>query len=183
MAKRPSTGKRLRFDVFKRDAFTCQYCGAQPPQVVLVVDHIHPVSAGGTSEIHNLISACETCNQGKTNRLLGDRAIRPDADLLFLETQQEIAELNRYRFALEERMAAIGEVTATLQELWCDLSGLDWHPASHIINQLLERYSPEIAEEAVKDVAVKMADGYIQKSKWSNYLFAVARNKAKAEGE
>jgi hypothetical protein len=29
--KRKSTGKRLRFSVFQRDHFTCQYCGAQPP--------------------------------------------------------------------------------------------------------------------------------------------------------
>jgi hypothetical protein len=47
MAKRKSTGKRQRFNIFKRDKFTCQYCGGTPPAVVLVVDHIVPVAAGG----------------------------------------------------------------------------------------------------------------------------------------
>lgn len=44
--KRKSTGKRLRFEVFKRDHFTCQYCGAQPPDIVLVADHIVAVAEG-----------------------------------------------------------------------------------------------------------------------------------------
>ena len=33
--------KKMRFDVFKRDGFQCQYCGSTPPSVVLEVDHIH----------------------------------------------------------------------------------------------------------------------------------------------
>lgn len=28
MAERESISKKLRFEVFKRDSFTCQYCGA-----------------------------------------------------------------------------------------------------------------------------------------------------------
>src|SRR4051812_15410387 len=63
--RRRSTGKRLRFEVFKRDYFTCRYCGAQPPDVVLVVDHVIPVALGGPSTLDNLITACEPCNQGK----------------------------------------------------------------------------------------------------------------------
>jgi hypothetical protein len=62
--------KKLRFEVFKRDAFTCQYCGAHPPAVVLQLDHIHPVAAGGTDEIDNLITSCQPCNAGKGARLL-----------------------------------------------------------------------------------------------------------------
>lgn len=60
-----SLSKRLRFEVFKRDDFTCQYCGAHPPQVVLEVDHIFPVALGGLDEIDNLITSCFPCNRGK----------------------------------------------------------------------------------------------------------------------
>lgn len=67
---RKSTGKKLRFEVLKRDRFECQYCGAHPPQSILVVDHITPVSKGGVNDIDNLITACETCNQGKAAREL-----------------------------------------------------------------------------------------------------------------
>ncbi len=62
--------KKLRFEVFKRDAFTCQYCGNHPPAVILQLDHIHPVAAGGTDDIDNLITACQPCNAGKGARLL-----------------------------------------------------------------------------------------------------------------
>jgi hypothetical protein len=64
--------KSVRFEVFKRDGFICQYCGAHPPAVILHVDHIHPVAEGGTDDIDNLITACEPCNLGKSARLLQD---------------------------------------------------------------------------------------------------------------
>lgn len=62
---RQPLSKRLRFEVFKRDDFICQYCGAHPPDVVLEVDHITPVAEGGGSESDNLITACFNCNRGK----------------------------------------------------------------------------------------------------------------------
>lgn len=62
---RTPVGKTLRFDVFKRDGFVCAYCGAHPPDVLLEVDHIHPVAEGGTNDIDNLVTACENCNRGK----------------------------------------------------------------------------------------------------------------------
>jgi len=71
MADRIGLTKKLRFDVFKRDQFTCQYCGAHPSEsVVLEVDHIHPVAAGGSNEIDNLVTACFDCNRGKSDGLL-----------------------------------------------------------------------------------------------------------------
>lgn len=68
--KRQSISKKTRFEIFKRDGFTCQYCGATPPQAVLHIDHINPVSKGGDNAEHNLISACQSCNLGKGARLL-----------------------------------------------------------------------------------------------------------------
>lgn len=68
--KRKSIGARLRFDVFKRDGFVCQYCGAHPPEALLHVDHIHPVSEGGLNEVDNLITSCDRCNLGKGANLL-----------------------------------------------------------------------------------------------------------------
>lgn len=68
--KRKSISKHIRFEVFKRDRFTCQYCGKKAPDAVLHVDHIHPVSDGGDNNIMNLITACQGCNIGKSNRKL-----------------------------------------------------------------------------------------------------------------
>lgn len=68
--KRTTLSVKTRFDVFKRDAFTCQYCGAHPPDVVLEADHINPVAAGGLNEPDNLVTSCFDCNRGKGDRLL-----------------------------------------------------------------------------------------------------------------
>ena len=75
MAKRKSLSKSIRFEVFKRDSFTCQYCGAKAPDVILEVDHIKPVAKGGTDDILNLITACRDCNRGKSKKELSDNAV------------------------------------------------------------------------------------------------------------
>lgn len=69
-SKRKSISKKTRFEVFKRDGFKCQYCGAHPPSVLLHVDHIRPVADGGGNDDENLVTACEPCNLGKGARLL-----------------------------------------------------------------------------------------------------------------
>lgn len=86
--KRKAIPKRIRFEVFKRDKFTCQYCGKMAPEVVLEVDHIKPVSKGGSNELLNLITSCQDCNRGKSNIELSDDSVvkRQQAQL------QEIAE-------------------------------------------------------------------------------------------
>lgn len=74
MAKRKPVSKKVRFEVFKRDSFTCQYCGAKAPDATLQVDHILPVAEGGKNDILNLVTSCSDCNQGKGARLLSDDA-------------------------------------------------------------------------------------------------------------
>jgi hypothetical protein len=59
---------RKRFAIFNRDRFTCRYCGRKAPDVQLEVDHITPVSAGGSDEPANLTTACFDCNRGKSAR-------------------------------------------------------------------------------------------------------------------
>ena len=85
--KRSSPTKKLRFEVFKRDSFRCQYCGTAAPDVLLMVDHVHPVAEGGTNDILNLITACQPCNAGKGKRTLTDHSV--------LERQRnQLTELN-----------------------------------------------------------------------------------------
>jgi hypothetical protein len=69
---RKAISKRVRFEVFKRDSFTCQYCGCKAPEVILWIDHIVPVAKGGKNDILNLVTACEPCNAGKSAKLLSD---------------------------------------------------------------------------------------------------------------
>lgn len=64
-ASRKPIGKKLRFDVLHRDHFTCQYCGAKPPAVVLHLDHRIAVAKGGQNTFENLMTSCAPCNIGK----------------------------------------------------------------------------------------------------------------------
>lgn len=66
MNKRKPISKKLRFEIFKRDEFVCQYCGSHPPAVILHVDHIVPVKDGGDNDMDNLITSCSSCNLGKS---------------------------------------------------------------------------------------------------------------------
>ena len=72
MANRKPISKKMRFEVFKRDKFTCQYCGRTAPDVILEVDHIKPVAEGGTNDLINLVTSCKDCNRGKGKRELSD---------------------------------------------------------------------------------------------------------------
>lgn len=57
-----------RRNLFKRDRYTCMYCGAQPGPEVLTIDHVNPKSRGGTSTWENCVLACLECNKKKANR-------------------------------------------------------------------------------------------------------------------
>jgi len=57
---------KLRFDILKRDGFSCKICGKKASDgVSLEVDHIIPVSKGGRTENSNLQTLCIRCNRGK----------------------------------------------------------------------------------------------------------------------
>lgn len=63
---------RLRTDILRRDGHRCRMCGASPGTgATLHVDHIIPVSRGGTTVPENLQTLCQTCNLGKSNRFVG----------------------------------------------------------------------------------------------------------------
>ncbi len=184
---RQTVPKRTRFEVFKRDHFTCQYCGTQPPAGVLVLDHIVPVARGGASTLDNLMTACEACNQGKADKSLGHVPIRPDADLLYLETQQEIAELERYRTVLARKEASIAKLIPRFQQMWCAEAATHWFPDDAILRTLVQRRALESVEEALHSTADKVRRGHLGRYRrgyhgiegpsddWVPYLFGVAR--------
>lgn len=62
--------RRTRFRIFVRDGFTCQYCGKKAPETELHVDHRHPKSKGGKDTDDNFVTACITCNSGKSDMVL-----------------------------------------------------------------------------------------------------------------
>jgi 5-methylcytosine-specific restriction endonuclease McrA len=59
-----------RFNVFLRDRFRCQYCGARHKSVDLTFDHVIPRSKGGQTTWENIVAACWPCNMAKDDRHL-----------------------------------------------------------------------------------------------------------------
>lgn len=95
--KRESISKKIRFEVFKRDKFKCQYCGASAPEALLQVDHIKPVSKGGKNDLLNLITSCFECNNGKRDTLLSDNTI-------IAKKKEQLEQLQERREQLEMLM-------------------------------------------------------------------------------
>lgn len=60
----------LRAAVFKRDDFTCTYCGERGRR--LECDHIEPVARGGQHGMDNLTTACLACNRSKRDKTLAE---------------------------------------------------------------------------------------------------------------
>lgn len=54
--------------IWKRDNFTCQYCGRRPPQDECTLDHIVPRSLNGETSWFNCVLACYQCNSQKADR-------------------------------------------------------------------------------------------------------------------
>lgn len=71
MIHRPHPRVKLtRREVFRRDNYTCQYCGRRDTQ--LTVDHILPKHLGGKHTWINVVAACPACNHRKGGRRLGE---------------------------------------------------------------------------------------------------------------
>ncbi|MDE9449152.1 HNH endonuclease [Aliiroseovarius sp. Z3] len=56
-----------RFNLFLRDEFCCQYCGAKGD---LTFDHVVPRAAGGVTSWENVVAACQKCNLRKGSKPL-----------------------------------------------------------------------------------------------------------------
>jgi 5-methylcytosine-specific restriction endonuclease McrA len=59
-----------RHSLFRRDAYTCQYCHMKFPRRALEVDHVVPQSKGGPTSWTNCVTSCNDCNSRK-----GDRSV------------------------------------------------------------------------------------------------------------
>jgi hypothetical protein len=146
MSERAAIPKSIRFEVFKRDSFTCQYCGRKAPEVVLNCDHIDPVAKGGTNAVLNLITACFDCNSGKGARTLDERHI-------LNKQRSQLDDLNERRVQLEmladwqrQMMASDDHAVSVLEQRWGEIAswpdGLTEH-GRDVLRKLLRRYSPE----------------------------------------
>jgi len=110
----------IRFKVFQRDGFICQYCGEKPPKAILEVDHIIPKSKNGKDNFDNLITACFECNSGKSNKDLKDipKTIEKNIEEI-KERKKQLKEFYKYQEEIENRNSKIlFEISCYWEELW-----------------------------------------------------------------
>lgn len=151
--KRKSLTKKTRFEVFKRDSFKCQYCGACAPEAVLVVDHIEPLSKDGADDMMNYITACQPCNAGKSDRVLGDNTTvqKQKGQLDELNERREQLEMMlKWRDGLKDIDSFQMDVVA---DAWSDVA-IGWH---------------------LNDTGLKTAKGYVKKHGLKAVLEAIEK--------
>ncbi len=92
-----------RHNVFKRDHWTCQYCGQQPGGEELTIDHVLPRSQGGVSTWENCVLACIDCNKRKADRTqqqagmkLRRAPVRPAWKPLYTRSSVRIASWSKF---------------------------------------------------------------------------------------
>lgn len=93
--------------VFKRDGFTCVYCGFDGNGFnqwrQLTVDHLRPKRAGGTDAIENLVTACNFCNSATSRmKFAHDQA---KEEILALKKEHVKARLKEFHYFWAHRVA------------------------------------------------------------------------------
>lgn len=111
-----AVSRRLRFEVLRRDNYTCQYCGASAPDAVLTVDHVIPTALGGGDEPNNLVTACQDCNSGKSS-MPADAPIVEAVDAAALLWAKAIEQVNAQRQA---QMVDLDLVLNEFGAMWTD---------------------------------------------------------------
>lgn len=168
-----AVGKSRRFQVFDRDKFRCRYCGRTPDdEITLEVDHVIPVSKGGSDEIENLVTSCFDCNRGKSNQEIG--AVAPESDEDRLRRLQELREIER----ASEEVVRIGAARERLLQDWvntiCEIAQED--SADIGLARTAARLQSEFGTERViewLEIACSKCGG--ARNKAAAYLNGIAR--------
>jgi hypothetical protein len=167
--KRKALSNRQRFEVFKRDSFTCQYCGKSAPDVVLNVDHIKPVSAGGDNEITNLVTSCFECNSGKSDKTLSDNsAVKMQMNQLSMlqAKKEQIDMISEWAMSLNKDYE-IESINRMISEI--NGSTLSEYGVNNI-KKLITKYGFKKVAESIPQSYEKYGDSFIDMlSKFINY--------------
>jgi hypothetical protein len=190
-----SVSVRTRFEVFKRDRFTCVYCGRHPPDVLLEADHVIPDAAGGPADMDNLVTACWDCNRGKSDRML-EEGSRPLSKQVVDDARERAEQAVAYAAAVSQMRLVEEEMAQTVAETWADrfgatltehedgaywvLPGYQRFPNAGSVRRVLRKLPLEVVLEAVDITSSRFSRA---NSDAERYFFGVCWRKAdEAEG-
>ena len=156
---RPPISPKLRFEILKRDNWTCRYCGANAPEFKLVIDHLIPVKAGGTDDYFNLVVACFDCNAGKSARKLDDHSIERQQTQITQEFASEVSRQAEVAGRYQEAMRQQAINARALREMWLYKTGENlghaWDP---VLDKWLRVFGYGLLADCVQEVALRGRD-------------------------
>lgn len=169
---RKSTGKRLRFEILKRDGFRCKYCGVTSAASMLHVDHVVAVSDGGTNDPANLVTACIDCNGGKSNIDLSESALpecTPTDAML-----EHVEQMRAYLDSVKEQDVLLGEMADYALEIMHREAG---YVPAFFRGQLRSAIRQDGLDDVITAIyATAKARGVTSSDDRQRYFFGVLRN-------
>jgi hypothetical protein len=167
---------RKRFEVFKRDDFTCRYCGRTSPAVVLEVDHIVPKAEGGSDDEMNLATSCWECNHGKSDVPLREVMTGEDPHdkaILLLERDRQLREYNEVLGRIREGRE---EQAWWLWRRWKNNDSIETMPRCEL------SWLVYVLEECPSEIILHFIDGAVARDKGWPYVKACVRNWREQQG-
>lgn len=173
MAKRKSISKKIRFEIFKRDSFKCQYCGNSPPNIILELDHIIPVAKGGDNEQDNLVTSCFDCNRGKSDRSL-DSVPESLQDKMAREKELEsqLCEIRKHKQALRDRVKSDLDL---IEQEFID-AGYTQGLTGEMRQSIKAHFLPKLDVIEICEAAEKGADKFDRLNKSFKYFCGICWN-------
>lgn len=168
--------KRLRFEILRRDDFRCTYCGATPAEAELNIDHVVPVTLGGSDIPENLTTACAPCNSGKSSTSPTEEVVAAVNLAVAAQAAASLATRDRAAEFADEFNAFDTEV----EELWW--SFVDDHVWDETdrpdVSMVANWFSAEVPIGLI-EFAFRLANeaGHIPPRSKAAYAIAVVRNK------
>jgi len=175
VGKRKQLSVRTRFEVFKRDDFTCRYCGRKSPDVVLEIDHIIPVADNGSNDEMNLVTSCFECNSGKSDKPLGQMVTGEDPHdkaIELWERERQLREYNEVQERVRKRIQA--------EIIWLNEKHTLYQGEESYVRAMLKHGSVYDVDEAFAIADERVGDRYPARIK---YVCGIMRNKRREDGE
>lgn len=107
-----AVSKRARFEVLRRDDYTCRYCRSR--EEALTIDHVLPVALGGSDDPSNLVACCKDCNSGKTSSSPDATTVTDVADVALKYSQA----LRENILTLTVKWTALRKTRLSLEAYW-----------------------------------------------------------------
>lgn len=177
-----SLSKKIRFEVFKRDEFTCRYCGkGTTAGAVLEVDHVIPVVEGGPNITENLVTACFDCNRGKGKTILSEKnpALLSRKDLKkMIQIQREQVDL--FLEYQTSKVLNVEIITENAVRPLLNVYHRRYYPMPKAYQSSVKDYISKIGYDQVHDAASLAADFFEQRriDEPFKYFYGICRNKA-----